>query len=173
MHLWKGSHKSGTESLSLRPVPRRLVSLPTITDNTDLEMELRLLAVSFLLPPLCNLCRFCEEVRSKSVNISFPLKFSICISFSLQRSHGSLFYSMRESLLLSLLAGGSPFTLARAPLTRLQHSLSTSVLPGTTRCSRLILCFLWPGSEISCFSRGASFYWGMVSINEKLEARHA
>lgn len=60
---------------------------------------------------------------------------------------------MSYNLLLSLLANGSPFKLAHVPLTCLQHSLSTFLLFGTTRCSGLILYFLWPSSEISHLSK--------------------
>lgn len=80
---------------------------------------------------------------------------------------------MSCNLLLSLLANGSPVQLACVLWMWLQHSLSTSLFSGTTRCSRLILYFLWPGSEIGWFSKRASiFYWRMVFTNEKLGARH-
>ena len=69
---------------------------------------------------------------------------------------------------------GAPVQLACVLWMWLQHSLSTSLFSGTTRCSRLILYFLWPGSESGWFSKRASiFYWRMVFTNEKLGARHA
>lgn len=46
--------------------------------------------------------------------------------------------------------------------------LSASLLSGTTRCPRLILCPSCPSPGFSCFSKGA-FYWRMVIRAQDLD----
>lgn len=77
-------------------------------------------------------------------------------------------------LKLSCLASGSPFKPIFASSRLVSSSwLSTSMLSGIVRCSRLILCILRPILESAISLRSAgSFLWEMFLRNQDLSARY-
>ena len=108
--------------------------------------------------PLCNSGGFWRRTfKACKYLISHQILNTFIHSLVSVQTHGFLFYSMTYNLLLSLLANGNPLKWAHVLLTRLQHSLRTSLLSGTARCSKFILYFLWSRSEVSHFSKEASF----------------